>query len=82
MMIALIIILAMLNNSQGQSASNGSLLSELGTAGNGQPMSLSAYSSSTTISIQQTTTTLFYYSSESYTAATSGDTGSEIDVSA
>jgi hypothetical protein len=86
MMIALIILLALLQSTQGTGAPEGNTLAPLGLGGSAQPQSVGVYSSSTTIMLEQTTTTISLQSMESYSLASDSDTsgarGGQIDLSA
>jgi hypothetical protein len=57
MLIALLILLALLDNSQPQTEGAQNALAQLGSRGNSQSQFLYAYQSSTTISMEYTTTT-------------------------
>lgn len=85
MLIGLIILLALLENSQDEAASAQNALLSLGS-GSQQPQSIDLYWSSTTIAIEQTTTTILFQTAETHAAASAGEQldarGDQIDVPA
>ncbi len=74
MLIALIILLALLRESQGASASPPNALAPLATRG-GPTQFVSFYSSSTTIVVEQTTTTMVFQAMDVYGAAADSGQG-------
>lgn len=86
MLIALIILLALLENFQESAVSSRNALASLGAGRMGRPIWVGGYYSSTTITIQQTTTTMFLQTAEGYAPATNGETvestGGQLDVPA
>lgn len=85
MLIALMILLALLEQAEGQDKAAREALAELGTRRGGQQQFFSAYSSSTTISWEYTSTTFVFGSEGAYVAE--GGTpalpqGGEVDMKA
>ena len=84
MLIALLILLALLDNSQPQAEGAQNALAQLGSRGNGQSQFLYAYTSSTTISFEYTTTTWVAGNLSSYDAGGSTEQlqpqGASVDI--
>lgn len=83
MLIGLIILLALLRGSQDDPAAAQNAFASLG-GGNNSSQFVALYASSTTISIEQTTTTIVLGTSDTYAAASNGESGQagggQIDV--
>ncbi len=83
MLIALIILLALLKDPQGEAASTNNALT-LPAGRGGQYQFVGFYSSSTTITIEQTTTTMVFQAMDTYASASGGDQvqprGDQLDV--
>ncbi len=86
MLVALMILLALLHNSEGSKAMGQNAIEGLGSGANGAAGTGGSYSSSTLITFEQTTTSISLYSSDSYNAGTndsaSSSRGGAVDLSA
>lgn len=84
MMIALMIIMALLEQQQGESQQGADSGEQLGNGTNGQGVSFSLYSSSTTITTQESVVIYGADASQAYGGQSQGDAGQggEVDLSA
>jgi len=86
MLVALMILLALLHNSEGGDSMGRNAIEGLGSGATGAARTGGSYCSSTLITFEQTTTTISLYSSDSYNAGTndsaSPSRGGTVDLSA
>lgn len=85
MLIVLMILLALLDNSQANDASTGNALNQLANSGSGRSQFFGIFSSSTTIEIHQTSTTIVGSTMDNVASVSSSEQptqGGQVDLSA
>ena len=85
MLIALLILLTLLEQSQSQDTAARDALAQLGTRRDSQTQFISGYASSTTMTFEYTSTTVFFGSTDAYSMDASGQPlpeGGEVDTRA